>query len=84
MGFENCIESLKQAAGRNLTDEEIDYLFTEVRNRRDYIRATRKADTLEEAALKAADEVANNITLAAVIQKRNAALNLSKRLKHIA
>lgn len=83
MSFEKCIETLKAAAGRDLSDDEVDFLFTEVRKRRDYLKATRKADTLEEAALKAADELANNIKLSAVIEKRNAALNLSKRLRHV-
>jgi hypothetical protein len=83
MAFEKCIETLKAAAGRDLTDDEIDYVFSEVRKRRDYLKATRKADTLEDAALKAADELANNIKLSAVIEKRNAALNLSKRLRHV-
>jgi len=83
MAFTKCIETLKAAAGRELTDDELDYVFTEVRKRRDFIKATGKADSLEDAALKAADELANNIKLAAVIEKRNAALNLSKRLRHV-
>lgn len=83
MAFNDCIETLKAAAGRDLTDDEVEMLFKEVRKRRDYIRATGKADSLEDAALKAADELANNIKLSAVIEKRNAALNLSKRLRHV-
>ncbi len=82
MSFERCIESLKAAAGRELTDDEIDYLFKEIRKKRDYIRASNQAADLEEAALKAADQVANNIKLDAVIKKRNAALNLTKRMRH--
>ncbi len=82
MSFQKCIEHLKAAAGRELTDDEVDYLFTEVRRKRDAILAAKKADDLEGAALQAADEVANNIQLSAVIQKRNAALNLSKRMRH--
>lgn len=83
MAFEQCIETLKAAAGRDLTDDEVDFLFTEVRKRRDFIKAKGRADTLEEAALKAADELANNIKLSAVIEKRNAALNLTKRTRHV-
>lgn len=82
-GFDKCIETLSQAAGRPLTDDEVDYLFKEVRKRRDFIKAKGKADTLEEAALKAADELANNIKMSAVIEKRNAALNLTKRMTHV-
>lgn len=83
MSFEKCIETLKAAAGRDLSDDEVDFLFTEVRKRRDFIKAKGRADTLEEAALKAADELANNIKLSAVIEKRNAALNLTKRMRHV-
>lgn len=82
-GFEKCIETLSKAAGRELSDDEVDYIFREVRKRRDFIKAKGRADTLEEAALKAADELANNIKMSAVIEKRNAALNLTKRLRHV-
>jgi hypothetical protein len=83
MAFDKCIETLKVAAGRDLTDEEVDFIFTEVRRRRDFIKAKGRADSLEDAALMAADELANNIKLSAVIEKRNAALNLTKRVRHI-
>lgn len=83
MALADCLALLKQAAGRDLTDEEADYLFTEVRRRRDYIKARGLADDLQSAALQAADEVANNIQLATAIEKRNKALNTVKAIEKI-
>jgi len=45
------------------------------------VRAEDFANTLQIDAMKAADELANNLQLAAVIEKRNAALNINARLK---
>lgn len=83
MSVERCLTLLQQAAGRGLTDEEVEYVFTEVRKRRDHIKARGEAATLEEAALRAADEVSNNIQLATVIEKRNKALNTMKAIQKI-
>jgi hypothetical protein len=76
----------------DITAEEIDELLvglrTQVKNLRGMSRKARealvagdKAAALQPEAMQAADMLANNLQLAAVIERRNAALNLNARLK---
>jgi hypothetical protein len=76
----------------DLTAQEIDELLTDLRTQVKNLRGmTRKAreelaagDTaaaLQSEAMQAADMLANNLQLAAAIERRNAALNLNARLK---
>ena len=51
------------------------------RKARDAMASEDVAAGLQSEAMKAADELANNLELAAVIEKRNAALNMNVRLK---
>jgi hypothetical protein len=51
------------------------------RTTRDALGAEDVATGLQDEAMQAADELANNLELAAVIAKRNASLNLNARLK---
>jgi len=93
LGDPNAARSAMDAAsGGNLTATEIDDLLaalraqnTAVRNRlrkaRDAVTAEDDAAVMQSDAMKAADELANNITMAAVIEKRNGALNLAARTK---
>ena len=76
----------------DITAQEIDELLvglrTQVKNLRGMTRKARqavaagdKAAALQPEAMQAADMLANNLQLAAVIERRNAALNLNARLK---
>lgn len=51
------------------------------RTARDALRSEDVANDLQSDAMKAADQLANNLEMAAVIEKRNAALNMNVRLK---
>jgi hypothetical protein len=51
------------------------------RKSREALMAGDKAASLQTEAMQAADMLANNLQLAAVIERRNAALNLNARLK---
>jgi hypothetical protein len=84
MSFESCIDTIQAAAGRKLSDEELDDLLTSLQLRQRYIQAKGLVQDSAEAALQAAEEVANNIKMAAVIEKRNAAINLTKRVEKVA
>lgn len=84
MSFESCIETIKAAAGRDLSDEELDDLLTALQARQKYIVAKGFVGDSAEAAMAAAEELANNIKLAAVIERRNAAINLTKRIEKVA
>ena len=76
----------------DITAQEIDDLLiqlkTQVKNLRGMTRANREAllagdqvSDLQDEALIAADMLANNLQMAAVIERRNAALNLAARLR---
>lgn len=84
-------EAMK-AALPDLTREEIDSLLSDLRKQvsglrsvtRDVRQAMGAADVvndLQDDAMRAADSLANNIEMSAVIEKRNAALNMNARLK---
>ena len=84
--------AMQSASDGNLTAQEIDGLLEQlraqnsaVRNRlrkiRDSAVAEDQAAAMQSEAMQAANELANNLMLAAVIEKRNAALNLAARMK---
>lgn len=77
-----CIDSVQaaaQAAGRELNLEELTEVFEDLQQRIKTLQATDNMLSLEDAAIKAADELGNQVKLAAAIEKRNAALNARKR-----
>lgn len=75
--FQNCLAEIKKAAGRDLSDQEIDDLITELQRRQS--RNVTKADGIEAAALEAAEKYAKDMADAAIIEKRNALLNFKRR-----
>ena len=77
---QDCIAIMREAAP-DLSDREIDQLVTELRNTKRAREAPGIADGLQDEAMAAAEEVANNLKIAAVIEKRNAALNFKARAK---
>lgn len=83
MGYENCINTIQNAAGRELSADELDAMLTALQAREKYIKAQGIVADDREAALKAAAEMANNIKMAAVIEKRNHALNMVKRIEKV-
>lgn len=79
-----CIEAVTKAAGRELTQDEVKQLSTELDRRAREAQAGTTALSYEDAALKAADEIGKQMELAAAIEKRNAALNLRRRTEALA
>lgn len=79
--YNDCITAINSAAGRELTDDEMLDLLGSLRKRKDYIKAQDVLATEKEAALQAADQVAKDIKAAAFIERRNAAINLTKRVE---
>lgn len=77
-----CIEAVQiaaRSAGRELSLEELTELFEDVQLR---IKALQAADgmlSLEQAALRASDEMSREVQLAAAIEKRNALINARRR-----
>ena len=78
-----CLAEITKAAGRALSDEELKGLSDELTRRLRQRRATNRAETLDEAVQAAADDYAQETAEAAIIEKRNAALNLKRRLEAV-
>ncbi len=78
MAADDCIRSMREAAP-DLSLDEIDELIVELRKQKKRVEAAGVADDLQSDALKAADLAANRMKLAAVIEKRNAAINLARQ-----
>jgi hypothetical protein len=82
MGYQHCIDAIREAGG-DLTDNEIDELLTELQARQAAIKATNTVVDNEEAAMMAAESLANDMKLAAVIEKVNAARNATIKLQAV-
>lgn len=78
-----CLLLFRKTAGREVSDEEIDDFLTAFEAHKRYLKLKDSGLNDTDAALKAADEVANRIELAAIIEKRNAALNYARRLERV-
>src|SRR3546814_14837045 len=66
---------------RPLSDDELDDLLSELQKRQKRARAESQFGTADEAVIAAADNFAKEMAEAAVIERRNAALNLMRRLE---
>lgn len=76
-----CEKVVIKAAGRDLSDDELEDVFSQLRRNIDRYQAENSSMTLEEAALKAADEMVRGDKLAKIIEARNKAINLKIRTK---
>ena len=79
MAFEKCIEEVTRAVGRDLTDDELDSLFSGVERRAKRKLREDSGISSEDAYREAADEFAQEKTIDAIIRKRNTALALHRR-----
>lgn len=86
MAANDCIKEIKDAAGVDLTDDELTDLVEYLDNVKRQRQARESQDTLEEALLNAADELADGIITAQKIEKRNRMINIQRKaeLKRIA
>jgi len=79
-----CIDTIQaaaKAAGRELNEEEMVELVGDLQARIKQLQTTDGMLGLEDAAMRAADEMGNEVKLAAVIERRNALLNARRRLE---
>lgn len=81
---DDCIKAMSAAAGRDLTDDEIDALQTQLQARTRYEQAKNGAIDLRDAAMKAADSIGSDLKQAAFIERRNALINASIRAEKVA
>lgn len=78
---ESCIAALEQAAGRPLSKQETNDLITELDRRIAAEQARNQLEDLDTIVRKAADDYAAEMAQAAIIEKRNAALQLKVHLE---
>ncbi|AJJ63770.1 hypothetical protein [Yersinia aldovae] len=70
-----CEQVVNKAAGRELSEGEMESLINNMETTVKRIRAENEGISLEEAALRAANELGNEEKLARVIEARNKAIN---------
>ncbi|PHR17888.1 MAG: hypothetical protein COA41_11360 [Sphingopyxis sp.] len=75
----DAVQAAAKAAGRELSLEELTEVFEDVQGRIKALQAADDALSLEEAAMRAADEMSREVQIAAVIEKRNALINARRR-----
>lgn len=73
-----CIDAVRAAAGK-LEDQEIAEIFEVLRGRAKEIMAREGALGMEQATLRAADELGKQAQQAALIERRSALINLRRR-----
>jgi hypothetical protein len=78
-----CLDEIEQAIGRKLGDDEADDLLSELQRRARQKRAEGATDDFNDALGAAAEEYAQEMAAAAAIEKRNAAINLTLRLRAV-
>lgn len=76
MAAQDCIDEIRAAAGRPLSDDEVTQILEELERRRRNRRAGARLETLEEELLNAADELVAELDLAARIEQRNGLINI--------
>lgn len=82
-GISPCADAVRAAAG-DMESNEIQEIFQLLRGRTQEIMAREGALGSEQAALRAADELAKQAEHAAIIEKRNALINVRARARLVA
>lgn len=82
-GISPCADAVRAAAG-DMESGEIQEIFQLLRGRTQEILAREGALSSEQAALRAADELAKQAEHAAIIEKRNALINVRARARLVA
>jgi len=78
MGWQTCIQSIKDAAGVDFSDREIERIIDDILARKERSRSPRYSEV--EAWELAAAEAKRELDAAAKIERRNAIMNLAKRV----
>lgn len=82
MSYQDCIDVIRKSAG-DLSDDDIDSLVTELQRRQKILQATGVIADTEEAAMRAALKISEDLEAAIMLEKRNAAINAKARLLNL-
>jgi hypothetical protein len=80
MSYQDCIDVIRKSAG-DLSDDDIDSLVTELQRRQKILQATGVIADTEEAAMRAALKISEDLEAAIMLEKRNAAINAKVKLQ---
>lgn len=83
MALKDCIEEIKRAAGRDLTDSELDDLVDELTKRVKQRQADKTLDSAEKIMRETAVEIAEDFERGAIMAKRQAALSFKARTEAV-
>lgn len=81
MAYDSCILEVQKVAGRELTPDESKQVSKTVENIIKNLDKEGLAEDLSEKVLKAIDDFSQDLKAAAIIEKRNAALNAKAKIK---
>jgi hypothetical protein len=83
MDAASCIAALKEAAGRDISHAELEGLLTQVQKRAKALASAGEARDAEDLLRQAAGQLAEEKKIQAIIKKRNAALDRTRRLRAV-
>jgi hypothetical protein len=83
MALKDCIDEVARAAGRDLTDKELNELVDELAIRVKERRARATIESAEEASRAASSELADDLERGALIAKRQAAIAFKTRVEAV-
>lgn len=83
MSAQDCINSIQGAVEGGLSGQELEEVLETLQQRQRLIQARDRSLSLEEAAMKAADELKANAEMAKKIEKRNAYINYRRKWEAI-
>ena len=78
MASEDCIGAIREAAGFDLTDDQIEQILSEIDRRAKAKKAEGDLSTLDDRILESATDMAGDIEEAGLIEKRNRLINIKK------
>lgn len=79
MSYEACVTAIKEAGKGLLTDDDVDGIVTNLRNRVARRKAEKPVEAPDLALINAARELADEGRLAALIEKRSRAINVLRK-----
>lgn len=83
MGYEACITAIQAAAGGKLTDDQVSEILDDVIRRKRRILGETPLKGDEEARLQAAKELSEEAKIAALVEKRNRAINILRKQENL-
>lgn len=79
MAYDDCIRIINEAVGRDLSDDELELILDALQREVNKRRTAGKLDSLNDGLFDAAENLAQELGIAAALEKRNELINLRAR-----